>query len=85
MVSMKNIIEQKLIDKIKPDYLEVVNDSHNHKGHSGDDGTGESHFIIKIKSNKFDGINKVAYHRMLNSALEDELKVVHSISFLIEK
>ena len=85
MVSMKNIIERKIKEGISPDYLEVVNDSHNHKGHSGDDGTGESHFIIKIKSSKFDGVNKISSHRMLNLVLEDELKIIHSISFLIEK
>ena len=28
--------------------LEVINESHKHSGHSGDDGSGESHWRIVI-------------------------------------
>ncbi len=39
-----------------PTRLDIVNDSASHSGHSGDDGSGESHFTIHIESAHFKGI-----------------------------
>jgi BolA family transcriptional regulator, general stress-responsive regulator len=51
--------------------LAVINDSAKHHGHSGDDGSGESHFTIEIESATFAGQSRVNRQRMVNKALGD--------------
>ena len=54
-----------------PTRLEVVNDSARHHGHSGDDGSGESHFTVEIESAAFAGVSRLDRQRMVNRALGD--------------
>lgn len=55
-----------------PDAIFVVNnDSANHRGHSGDDGSGESHFSLSIEWAGFAGLNRVARQRTVNKVLGD--------------
>ena len=54
-----------------PEVLEIVNDSGRHKGHAGDDGSGESHFSLTIEWAGFAGMNRVARQRAVNKALGD--------------
>ena len=42
-----------------------------HHGHSGDDGSGESHFTVEIESTAFAGISRLDRQRMVNRALGD--------------
>jgi BolA family transcriptional regulator, general stress-responsive regulator len=51
--------------------LVVINDSAKHSGHSGDDGSGESHFTVEIESAAFTGQSRVNRQRMVNKALGD--------------
>lgn len=64
-------ITQRLTEAFAPARLEVINDSHHHAGHMGDDGTGESHFTVLIESAAFDGVNRVMRQRLVNKALGD--------------
>jgi BolA protein len=54
-----------------PIHLEVINDSAKHRGHSGDDGSGESHFTVAIESAAFAGKSRLERQRMVNAALGD--------------
>lgn len=54
-----------------PTRLEVINDSAKHRGHSGDDGSGESHFTVAIESEAFAGKSRLERQRMVNAALGD--------------
>ena len=54
-----------------PSHLAVINDSASHSGHSGDDGSGESHFTIEITSMAFAGVSRLERQRMVNAALGD--------------
>ena len=54
-----------------PSRLAVINDSVSHHGHSGDDGSGESHFTIEIESAAFAGVSRVNRQRMINKAQGD--------------
>jgi BolA protein len=54
-----------------PTHLEVINDSAKHRGHSGDDGSGESHFTVAIESAAFAGKSRLERQRMVNAALGD--------------
>ena len=54
-----------------PSSLTVINDSAKHSGHSGDDGSGESHFTVEIEAAVFAGQSRVHRQRMVNKALGD--------------
>ncbi len=64
-------MEALLIAAFNPTRLVVTNDSINHRGHSGDNGTGESHFSISIESAAFSGMNRVLRQRKIYSVLGD--------------
>ena len=69
--TMQSTIETLLTEALQPTRLEVINESAHHAGHSGDDGTGESHFAVIIESPKFAGVSRVMRQRMVNQALGD--------------
>lgn len=56
---------------LTPTRLDVVNDSADHHGHAGHDGSGESHFTINIESASFVGKTRLQRQRMVNAALGD--------------
>lgn len=58
-----------LTEALAPTVLDIINDSASHSGHSGDDGSGESHFTIVIESAAFDGVSRLQRQRMVNKAL----------------
>jgi BolA protein len=64
-------IEATLNAAFAPDRLDVINDSATHRGHSGDDGSGESHFTVVIESAQFAGKSRLERQRMVNRALGD--------------
>lgn len=64
-------IERRLQAALSPTRLIVSNDSAKHSGHSGDDGTGESHFSVLVESGAFTGIGRLERQRMVNRALGD--------------
>lgn len=76
---MKTPIAPKIADEMyhlleaafSPSRLEVTNDSARHHGHSGDDGSGESHFTVEIVSAAFTGVSRLERQRMVNRALGD--------------
>ena len=64
-------IQALLTAAFAPSHLAVINDSAQHHGHMGDDGSGESHFTVEIESEAFVGISRLQRQRMVNAALGD--------------
>ncbi len=64
-------IETLLTAAFAPTHLAVINDSAKHHGHTGDDGSGESHFTIEIESAAFAGVSRLQRQRLINAALGD--------------
>ena len=78
---LAEIIAARLTAALDPSRLEVINESHLHAGHLGDDGTGESHFAVVVESAGFAGLNRVARQRLVNKALADLLATrIHALS-----
>lgn len=74
-------ISARLTEMLQPSRLYVVNESHLHAGHMGDDGTGETHFAVAIESPRFAGLTRVARQRLVNHALADLLAgPIHALS-----
>jgi BolA protein len=67
-------IEARLRAALDPQHLVVTNDSASHRGHAGDDGTGESHFTVEVVAERFAGMSRVERQRAVNSALADLLR-----------
>jgi len=66
-------IESRLRLALNPSHLLVINDSHQHAGHAGHDGSGESHFTVELVSTAFVDRSRVERQRMVNEALKELL------------
>ncbi|MCT8001212.1 BolA family transcriptional regulator [Sphingomonas sanguinis] len=74
-------INARLTEALQPTHLDVINESAMHRGHLGDDGTGESHFRVIVESPLFAGQSRVARQRMVNRALADLLSErIHALA-----
>ena len=69
--TVQSEMEALLKEAFAPTRLDVINDSAAHHGHSGDDGSGESHFTVVIESEAFAGKSRLDRQRMVNRALGD--------------
>jgi len=68
-----------------PAKLEVINESHLHAGHAGDDGSGESHWRIVIASDVLEGQTRIAKHRAIHAALgADIIGRLHALAIEIQ-
>lgn len=82
---VRQLITAKLTQAFDPALLEIVDESHLHKGHGGYRPEGESHFRVHIVSQAFIGKRAVERHRMVNRALADELRdKVHALAIRAE-
>ena len=75
-------IAARLAQALAPSRLEVINESAQHAGHGGDDGSGESHFRVVIEAAAFAGLSRVARQRLVNDAVGDLLNPggVHALA-----
>ncbi len=73
-------IRTRLTEAFSPTTLDIIDESHKHKGHAGArDGRG--HFRVTIVSSRFAGRTPIERHRMVFQALEDLLKTeIHALN-----
>ena len=79
-MALAEVIRDRLEAAFQPQKLEVVNESHRHAGHAGDDGSGESHFHVLIRAAVLAPMGRVARHRVVFAALGDVTGRVHALS-----
>jgi BolA protein len=88
-MSMQQRIETKLTAAFAPERLTVLNESHLHAGHhhtgsdhhGAFDGTGETHFRVRIVAPAFASMSRIERHRAVNALLADELAgTVHALA-----
>ncbi len=59
-----------LREQLAPTFLEVLDESWQHEGHDGANGTGfGTHFRVRVASPLFAGQRRVAQHRLVYDAL----------------
>lgn len=70
------------LQALAPTQLEVIDESDQHAGHAGADGSGRgTHFRIRLASPRFEGLNRVSKHRLVYSALNPLIaRGVHAIA-----
>jgi BolA protein len=72
-MSTRDLITQKLTLAFAPARLDVIDESHQHAGHSRARPGGETHYRVYIVSEAFQGKSRIDRHRMVNEALSSEL------------
>jgi len=66
------LLQQRLQDVLQPSLLEVIDESQQHHGHAGANGSGfGTHFRVRITAVAFVGQSPVARHRLVYDALQD--------------
>jgi BolA protein len=60
-------IEARLREVLAPGWIEVTDDSHLHAGHAG--AREGRHFTVRLASERFTGLARVARHRLVYDAL----------------
>lgn len=79
--SVAQEIEERLRAALAPTRLAVINDSARHRGHAGDDGSGESHFTVEIEAPAFAGMTRLQRQRAVNAALGELMRErVHALA-----
>jgi len=72
----------RLRQQLQPTALEVLDESWQHEGHAGANGSGfGTHFRVRIASPLFAGKPRVAQHRLVYDALQNFIdQGVHAIA-----
>ena len=75
------LLEARLRERLAPTQLEVIDESGQHQGHAGANGTGfGTHFRVRIASPLFTGRSRVAQHRLVYDSLQEFIdQGVHAI------
>ena len=85
---MKNYFEEictKLNDKIEIEHIEIVDNSHKHKGHKFF-SSEKFHLHLKIKSIYLNSISRVNAQKIIMKVLKKELKTkIHALEISIER
>ncbi|MDP9196845.1 MAG: BolA family transcriptional regulator [Pseudomonadota bacterium] len=78
-------IRARLDGMFSPSALEIEDQSARHAGHAGHDPRGETHFRVKMVSERFRGLSRVERHRLVHAALAAELaERVHALSLILQ-
>ena len=88
MKLMKNYFEEiskKLNNEIEIEHIEIVDNSHKHKGHKSF-SPEKFHLQLKIKSLYLNSISRVNAQKMIMKVLKDDLETkIHALEISIEK
>ena len=74
-------INKILKEKICAEHVEIIDDSHLHRGHKAAGGGG--HYSVKVVSQQFENVNLIDRTRMVYTALDDQIngqpKLIHAL------
>lgn len=80
-MSVAETIRRKLETAFGPERLEIVDESHLHKGHAGHRPGVETHFRITVVAAGFAGKSRVERQRLIAAVLKDEIgNPIHALS-----
>ena len=75
------IIDKNLREKLEAEHVEIIDESHLHRGHKAAGGGG--HYSVKIISQKFENLNVMDRIRLVHKALDLEMtgtpKLIHAL------
>jgi len=75
------IINQNLKDKLSAEHVEIIDESHLHRGHKAAGGGG--HYSIVVVSAQFKNVDVMGRIRLVHKALDQEMtgtpKLIHAL------
>ena len=75
------VIDKVLKEKISAEHVQIIDDSHLHRGHKAAGGGG--HYSVKVVSKQFENVDLINCMRMVYSALDDQIngqpKLIHAL------
>ena len=81
----KSRIEQAIKECFDPSYIEVIDDSNNHRGHYHAPESGESHYNVEVISKEFLGKSRIEKERMVYKVLKKEFNTgLHALSLKLK-
>jgi BolA-like protein 1 len=80
-------MRRKLETELQPLKLDINDDSNKHAGHGGYKGnasySGETHFMVEVVSEKFEGLSSLKRHRLVYQIIDAEMgNPVHALSLI---
>ncbi|MBT5470368.1 MAG: BolA family transcriptional regulator [Nitrospina sp.] len=76
-----DIIDKNLREQLEAKHVEIIDESHLHRGHKAAGGGG--HYSVKIVSQKFENLNVMDRIRLVHKALDEEMtgtpKLIHAL------
>ncbi len=78
MSQLSERIEATLREALQPTEFMLQDDSHLHTGHAG--AREGSHYTVRLVSERFAGLNRVARHRLVYDALRVQMQAgIHAL------
>lgn len=78
MSQLSERIEATLREALQPTEFMLQDDSHLHAGHAG--AREGSHYTVRLVSERFAGLNRVARHRLVYDALRVQMQAgIHAL------
>lgn len=82
-MNIKQLIQTRLEETLKPTYLEVIDESDQHIGHAGYQGGGR-HFAIVISADKLKDLSRIEAHRQVYALFADLMpNQIHALKIKI--
>lgn len=69
-----------VLQGLQPTSLTLIDNSHQHAGHAGNDMDGESHFELSIVADAFEGLNLVKRHKLIYMMLGEIMPKIHALN-----
>jgi BolA family transcriptional regulator, general stress-responsive regulator len=75
-------IRNRLLATFTPLECQLEDESHLHAGHAGA-ASGAGHYTVRLISDRFDGLNRVARHRLVYDCLRDMMhRDIHALNII---
>ena len=75
------IIDKNLREKLEANHVEIIDESHLHRGHKAAGGGG--HYSVRVVSPRFENLNVMERIRLVHKALDIEMtgtpKLIHAL------
>ncbi len=75
-------IRDKLTATFAPIECQLIDESHLHAGHAGA-ASGAGHYRLRLVSERFEGLNRIARHRLVYDCLRDMMQSdIHALNII---
>ena len=88
-MQMEEKIKSAIEGGLSPHHIQLINESHKHIGHAGDNGSGQTHFKLMVVSDVFAGCSRVQRQRLVNRVItglfEEGLHAINIKAYTLEE